>query len=177
MTDIATAAYRVSGFIIQNCKSFNIELLKSLYTSLVRSKLEYACPVWSPHNSCHKITLEKVQRKFVKFLYFKKYGYYPARGFDHDQLLYNFQLDLLEVRRNKAAISFMTGVANGWVDCNYLLSRLNFRVPRINARTRATFYISSSRLEAHKHAPIKRMCQEVNKASATLDIFFNGTAA
>ena len=36
-----TSAYRTYGFIIRNCNQFSIQVLSTLYFSLVRSKLEY----------------------------------------------------------------------------------------------------------------------------------------
>ena len=77
------------------------------------------------------------------------------------------------MRRNKSDISFIYGIVNGYIDSNYLLSRLNFYVPRINSRARATFYLPSSRRDVHKYAPIKRMSQLINNTGANLDIFCN----
>ena len=44
------------------------EFYITLYNSFVVSKLLYCSEVWSPHLSCEKVLLEKVQRRFLKFV-------------------------------------------------------------------------------------------------------------
>ena len=76
-----TEATKMIGFIIRNCKMFtNIKPLKILYFSYVRSKLEYGSLIWYPYYINHKLALENVQRKFLKFLSFKIDSFYPERG-------------------------------------------------------------------------------------------------
>jgi hypothetical protein len=41
--------------------------LKSLYTFLVRPKLEYASCVWSPFYDVHVDKVERVQRRFIRY--------------------------------------------------------------------------------------------------------------
>lgn len=70
--NIAQRAYRNLGFIYRTCKDFTcINSLKTLYFALVRSGLEYASQVWSPHTAGHKHIIERVQRKFTRFLCYR----------------------------------------------------------------------------------------------------------
>ena len=72
ITKISDHAMKLLGFITRNTKHFaNIFTLKNLYCSIVRSGLEYASPVWSPHCKIHIQKLERVERKFVRYLAFK----------------------------------------------------------------------------------------------------------
>lgn len=62
----ATAAL---GFIIRNSKSFStMKSLKILYCAFVRSHLEYASQIWNPNYAIHASRLERIQRKFTRFL-------------------------------------------------------------------------------------------------------------
>ncbi|XP_063924705.1 uncharacterized protein LOC135138659 [Zophobas morio] len=104
---ITTSSLKMLGFVIRKCKVFgDIETLKQVYYSYVRSKLEYCCIVLTPYYYCQKNALERVQRIFLKFLYFTAFSIYPQRGFDHATLLSKFDFKTLEFRR------FMTHCEN-----------------------------------------------------------------
>ena len=40
--------------------------MKTLFTSLIRPKVEYGCQVWSPAKRHEIVELEMVQRRFIK---------------------------------------------------------------------------------------------------------------
>ena len=140
---------------------------------MVRPKLEYATTVWTPHNRCYIDSLEAVQRRYLKFLYYKKFGVYPERNVPQEVLLQEFLLESLEKRRISKDIQFVTSVANGRMDCAPILQRLNFRVPRLHCKIRDTFYVAGSKRDCYKFAPVNRMCNEINNLSDEIDIFCN----
>jgi hypothetical protein len=79
--------YKMLGFVLRNSRSFkSVEVLKTLYFSLVRSGLEYA---WAPYYIYMKAGLERVQRRFLKHLFHITEGHFPPRGIDHAVLLEN----------------------------------------------------------------------------------------
>ena len=85
---IVSSAAKVLGYCIRNWGSFtDINTLKLIYVSFVRSKLEYASVIWSPIYQNSKTQVESVQRKFLKYMFFKHNGFYPQRGIDHNILL------------------------------------------------------------------------------------------
>ena len=60
------------GFIIRNTKHFHdVFSLTTLYNSLVRSKLEYACEIWNPYFKSQNNKIESIQKKFLRYLYYK----------------------------------------------------------------------------------------------------------
>ena len=61
-------ALSVLGLVKRFSKGFNNQQVsKALYCALVRSRLEYACAVWSPYQSTYLARLESVQKKFAMF--------------------------------------------------------------------------------------------------------------
>lgn len=57
------------GFIKKVTRnSFSLETQKLLYTSYVRSKLEFGAVVWDPYQVVHKNSIESVQKSFLRYL-------------------------------------------------------------------------------------------------------------
>ena len=51
---IVSRANKVSGFIKRQCRDFiNVEAIRNLYVSLVRSILEHCSNIWNPHYNIH----------------------------------------------------------------------------------------------------------------------------
>ena len=89
---VVNAANKTTGFLIRMSRSFtSISTLKRLFLTLVRPKLNYADVVWSPNGTTMRTALEKCQRRFAKFLQYKKTGQYPPRGINN-QILYNIYI-------------------------------------------------------------------------------------
>lgn len=65
---IIPKAYSLLAFIRQNSKEFSDPCtLKLLYTTLVRSRLDYACFIWNHFYLSHTNRLKRVQSKFLRF--------------------------------------------------------------------------------------------------------------
>ncbi|XP_063924585.1 uncharacterized protein LOC135138536 [Zophobas morio] len=77
---IVSKARKLMGFIIRNCKEFNITSLTALFNALVRSRLEYCSLAWFPYYQNQILSLEKIQQKFLKYLYFKEEKRWPGRN-------------------------------------------------------------------------------------------------
>jgi len=54
------------GLISRNFKHMIIPTFVALYKSMVRSHLDYCCPVWSPYRKGDIEALEKVQKRATK---------------------------------------------------------------------------------------------------------------
>lgn len=60
------------GFITRNFKDFSDTIaLKTLFTSLIRSKLEYNSVVWSSYIKYQTQCLDNIQNRFLRYLAFK----------------------------------------------------------------------------------------------------------
>lgn len=159
---VVKAANKTLGFVIRNAKNFHQTVLTSLYNSLVRSRLEYACVVWDPLYGVHIGSLEAVQRRFLKFLFYKKHGHYPPQGYEHDRLLDEFGFLSLAQRRKIIGLGLLHGLVNGVVNCPYLLQCLNFNIPRTSGRRFVVFYTECPRTNVLKNSPMSRLCTLYN---------------
>lgn len=171
---VISKSFSIYGFIYRNCREFtNTNTLTHLFFALVRSRLEYAAIIWSPLYNIHISNLEAVQRHFLKFLSFRQNGIYPPRGYDNELLLSNFGLISLRVRRSILAVKFLHGLINNYVDCSWLVSQINFRVPRLGARDLTTFYCVTNNTNLLRKSPVQSMCDTFNLISSRCDINFD----
>lgn len=166
-----TSALKTLGFIIRNCRTFtDIKALKTLFVSLVRSKLEYGDLIWYPHYDIYINLLERVQRRFLKFLAFKVDGVYPTRGIAHGVLTSRFDIQTLGHRRLLSSLTFLYKLLHNTVDAPILLSMLNFLIPRQNLRINQTFYCDNARTNTLVKSPMYVMSDNFNKIAHLCDI-------
>lgn len=171
INSVCSAARSTLGFIIRNCNAFtNITALKSLYFSLIRSRLEYGAIVWDPFYLIYRRELELVQRKFLKFLAYRLDGTYPNRGIDQSVLLTRFELTSLESRRIFSTVMFLYKLLHNKIDSPELLSRIAFKVPQFKSRNHSTFHLPPARTNLLIQSPIYRMCNFFNIISLSCDI-------
>ena len=164
-------AMKSYGFIIRNCKKFtDIEVLKILYFTYVRSRLEYAALIWYPYYNCQKLVIERVQRKFLKYLAFKTDGIYPERGISYSYLTDRFNVTSLDHRRICISLVFLHKLLHNMIDCPVLLSDINFNVPRINLRQNLTFRCKIPRTNILSKSPLHVMCENFNNLCHLCDI-------
>lgn len=171
VSNVTISASKALGFVMRSCKHFtNVLLFKTLYFSFVSSKLEYASAVWSPHYIYLQLSVEKVQRRFLKFLSYRIDGYYPARNTEYMYLLERHGFQSLACRREIHGARFIAKLVNGRIDAPSLLSGLNFHVPRISARYGSTFLLPTPNTELFRGSPMLMMCRAANFHYE--DIFF-----
>lgn len=172
INNIVSASLRLLGFIVRNCKAFtNITALDTLYFSLIRSKLEYGALIWNPIFNNYISNLENVQRKFLKFLSFRIDGVYPLRGTDHAQLLTRHNFTPLRTRRILISITFLFKLLHNLIDSPFLLSKVNFLVPRPSSRRQLAFYCNLARTNVMLRSPIYNICSIFNEISGLCDIY------
>ena len=166
------SALKSLGFIIRNCKGIgNTYIMKLLYYSFVRSKLEYCSLIWSPAYAIHIINVENIQRRFVKYLCFIEDGIYPITGYPQNVMLQRFHMFNLENRRIIHSIIFLYKIMHNMFDCPHILEQLNFHIPRIASRNCETFYLPTPRTNLLKFSPLYFMCKNYNLLQDQLDIF------
>ncbi|XP_075162973.1 uncharacterized protein LOC142235596 [Haematobia irritans] len=103
-------AFVTLGFMKRWSKEFrDYSITKILYTSLVRSNLEYGSIIWDPYYTIHSNKIESVQKQFLLFCL-------RHRGWDRQSLpSYQFRLNLIKLpslqsRRTMLNISFIMNI-------------------------------------------------------------------
>ena len=164
---LSSAGCRNLGFVLRNSNDLSLNSVRLVYSSFVRSGLEYGSVVWSPFYHCDIDMLEKVQKKFFRHYAFRL-GYVWSET-DYETISNISNLQSLEKRRLNADLLFVYKLLNGDVNCPELLSEFQFNVgSRVN-RNRPLFYIQSHARNYGYNSPLARLPREYNKCS--LDIF------
>lgn len=170
IVELVSKAHKTMGFIVRSTKGFSVECCLRLFDSLVMPVLEYGCIIWSPQYEVWTKTIERVQRKFLKYMFFKKYGYYPNQGYNHLLLLQEFNRLSLENRHTKICLVYMYKILTNKINSPEILSMLPFFVNTGNTRQRKTFNLDFPRTSTFKNSPIYKMCNSFNIHVSDLDI-------
>ena len=165
-------ASRSLGFIIRSCFQFvDTASFKTLYFALVRSRLEYGSTVWSPHYLYVKLSLERVQRRFLKYLYKLTIGVFPARGFNQCELLVMYEIESLNYRRKIVDLKLLYQLLHNICDSSFMLGSLSFRIPSTGTRNMTVFCYPRCKTNLELKSPVYRLSAIGNTLSADCDLF------
>ena len=141
----------------------DISLIKNHYYAYVLSKVEYACLIWCPIYASHAIVLDKIHRRFMKFLSFKVDGIYPEIGIDQRQLLHRHDMVSLSYRRDQSCAKFVCKLLHNQIDCEFLLAKIPIYVSRNSSRSVASFRTLAGRPDVLCRTPINIMCKAADR--------------
>ena len=165
---------KTMGFIIRNARDFqNAHTITRLFKSFLESKLYYACLIWCPHHNIYVTNLERIIRKFLKYLSYREDGVYPPIGMPQQDLLnrYNFTSFLNTCKR--FYMVFLFKLLNNGVDCPIILSQITFNVSSRSVLSRYydLFYLPVPRTDIAKFSPMFTMCRIGNVFHREVDLF------
>lgn len=159
----------ILGFITRNCIDFtNPVVFKTLYTSLVRAKLEYNTVVWSPYLNYQIQNLDNIQNRFLRFLAFKC-NLFRLRHSPYEPLLHYFDIASLSERRKIYDMKFLFKLVNGYINSPEILGSLNFYVPQCRTRSTTMFYVFTHKTNYASASPINRIMSIANDLK--IDLF------
>ena len=156
ITEIVKKSFCMLGFVRRVMKPFSDpKVLLTLYNSYIRSRLDYCSPVWSPSAQNLIDKIERVQKRFVKFVSFQSGVRYD--NFSYMDLCNRFKLTSLEARRNVSDLTFFNKLLTNKVNCPFLLSNVYFSVPVCNTRNLSLFHtIKKGRIKVRKTSYLPR---------------------
>lgn len=165
---IVKKAYRNLGFVIRTTKDFsNLNCIKYLYYSLVRNGLEFASQIWNPQWALYCNDLERVQRKFTRYLNFK--SSFPR--LEYEDRLHRFEMNSLDQRRTLTDMLFLFNLLHNISDVDFG-NRFALRTSHYNMREPPSFRIQNSRTCYGQHVdPINRILRTYNRAFRDVDLF------
>ena len=165
---IVSKSFQMLGFMKRVTRDFsNSKTLHTLYNSLVRSRLEYCSQIWNPSARVHINKLERIQRKYLKYICYKTRTMY--HDYSYESLCDHFNLKTLQSRRSISDLTFLNKLMNNNIDSNYLTSQVHLRVPRRILRDKPTFHVDC-RLLKRKDAFMPRVLTLANNLSLYDDL-------
>lgn len=174
--NIVGKASRAMGFIMRVSKPFkSMKTLKILYCSYVRSHLEYASQIWNPKYETYINRLERVQKKFTRFLGFK----FKLPKMCYQTRCSNMHFLSLQNRREIADVLFLAKLVKGNIDCPALLSKVGLRVPPRLTRLKPLLNVPTSKTNYRQNSFLIRACRTFNKhfTGSDIDLFCNSLSS
>ena len=134
--EVCNKALSRLGFVMRSAGGFNNTLvLRTLYEALVRSVLESGSIIWIPSDEKSILMLERVERKFLRYLYLKVYGYYPFL-YPSDFILGALGYYSLSSRRKVYIVKHFWKLLVGVIDNPSVLKQLPFLAPEVGRSSR-----------------------------------------
>lgn len=169
-SNIIARANRNLGFIMRSTGDFSDPFtLRSLYYSLVRSTLEYACVVWSPYTNVWILRIEAIQAKFTRYalrlLPWNDIANMPA----YEIRCRLLGMESLRNRRNSLRALFAGKLLLAVIDAPNILERLNINAPSVSLRSRDPLRPDFRRTDYGINEPITALCREFNKVYHLFD--------
>ena len=164
MDFIVSKAYSMLGFVKRICKQFtNLNALKSIYFAHVRSHLEYASVVWSPHESTYAMKIESIQRKFLIYALRRSI----RRDEEYRLPPYETRCELIGIeplwrRRINLSVMFVFDLIRGRLDAPVLMSKIQRKISVRSLMHEEFFVISCHRTNYGQHEPINKMLRMFN---------------
>ena len=168
---ITTKANKLLGFVLRRCQDFTAyKPLIVLYTSLVRSQVEYCTQVWNPFYACNSARIESIQRRFSRCI-FKKFRVSDVVP-PYINRLQKLNLMSLESRRLYLDELLLYKIINSIVHTSFI-SEVNLYVPAYRSRNLNLFKVVTSATNAGLASPQYRLMinHDLFFSDQSLDIF------
>lgn len=168
-----TKAMQMLGFVLRNSRDFsNVATLKTLYFAYVRSVLEYASVVWSPHYKYQIKSLEAIQHKFLRTIAFKTN--YRITDHNYKDIEKTHNIPCLEARRQIYDLVFLHKIINNKIFEPDLLGSIQLKVNSIQTRNNATFSLKKNKTNSSENFSMVR-CQKLWNLAGDegVDVFFD----
>ncbi|CAL4059403.1 unnamed protein product [Meganyctiphanes norvegica] len=116
--NVVVESRKMCNWVLRTFQTREVIPMVTLFTSIVRPKVEYGCQIWSPIKKQEIVQLEMIQRSFIKRIENIKHLTYPEQ-------LKKLRLYSLERRRERYLIIYLWKMIEGLVPVCIDLKRRN----------------------------------------------------
>ena len=161
---VVNKASAMLGFIKRLSKEFRCPYTyKILYTTYVRSRLEYASCVWQPFYVTHVNRIERIQEKFIKFA-LQRLPWNPNLELPpYENRCRVLVMDTLKKRRDIARVLLVFDLLSGKIDSPNLLTQISLNVPSYQTRSREFLFVEFHRTNYGAFEPINAAVRGFNE--------------
>ena len=151
--EITRKAYKLLGFVFRCGRYFtDRSSFLTLYNVLVRNRLEYCSSVWNPFYQNAVDQIERVQKKFSRFLFYK----FNIEKQSYDKRLKLLKLHSLESRRLENDELTLHKLVHHRID-SQLSNHLMFDRRHRSTRQRNLFYLPNFKTNIQRNSPLYRL--------------------
>ena len=150
---IINKANAMMGFMFRTCKEFkDLTTFMSIYTTLVRSQVEYLSIIWDPMYEIRSNRIESIQRKFTNRIC--RCILKNSVNISYIDRCKQCQLLSLNTRRSISSACFIFDLLNNKLNSSELLSHLNFLAKNLNIRYRSLILPRYHQTNYGSHNPL-----------------------
>lgn len=171
ITHLITQCYKLLGFLMRNTRTVHdVDLMVILYTALIRSKLEFGATLWYPERANERHKIEQIQARFVRLLFYRINGFYPAypNSISYADLINHLNISAFPERVSRQRLLFVYKLLNGLYTDRTLINLIRLRVTPPGLRARPNSLFSTSHLGPSSSLA---RCLELFNATGNLDPF------
>ena len=153
-------------FIVRNTKNFkDTKCIRTLYMSLVRSKLSYGSQIWRPQYYNRIYFLSKIQNRVLRHLSFIDGNPLPRFSHDYSQISKKMKLPTLKSVMDVNDVKTLLKICSGKLECGQIAENLPWDTRNAQVNTRGAklpFYLNVNSAKYLDNEPLYRMCKLVN---------------
>lgn len=165
---IVSKSFAMIGFIRRNSGDFKDPMtLRSLYISLVRSRLEYCSFIWNPFYEVHSCKIERVQKIFTKIAL--RMLRWPDGLPSYTSRRKLLGLQALYERRTCSSLLFAYNIINSNIKCSDLSNLFIPYIPPRNLRHTRLFIEVTHKTNYAMNEPIVKTIHLANRYSSVLN--------